>query len=111
MNRQRPRICFAVLLLLWQLAAGSLAHAGQMTGTDCMQGHASHGQVEHDHAPPAGHDDDGGSAVCQCPCGHTPALRVDLPSTGQVAPPSERPTRVVDSLHADPVEEHFRPPA
>jgi hypothetical protein len=109
-TRHWPRVCFAVLLLFWQLVAGSLTHAGPMTDPDCMHDHASHGQLEHGNAPPADLGDGCDSPVCQCPCGHTPALRVDLPPTGKVSPPAERPASAVDSLHADPIEEHFRPP-
>jgi hypothetical protein len=119
-RRQRTCISFAVVLLLWQLLAGSFAHAEPMTGMDCVHGqasqgeaphgHASTGQPDHGHVSPAGHGDSCGSSVCQCPCGHTPALRVDLPPADKVAPPTERPASAVESRHADPIEEHFRPP-
>lgn len=111
MTRHRSRFCFAVLLLLWQLVAGSFAHAGPTDGTDCGHDHAAHEQAAPGPEGPA-HEHGSGcdSAGCTCPCGHTPALRVDLNLDSAVPPPAERPKTFVDAVLLDPIEEHFRPP-
>lgn len=111
MNRQRPRFCFAVLLVLWQLVAGGFAHAAPVGGAACQHDGAAHEHATPNPEPPApAHGNACHSPQCGCPCGHTPALRLDVSLDGKVAPPADRPVPVVEALLANPIEEHFRPP-
>lgn len=112
-----PRVCFAVLLLLWQLLAGSLAHAAPASQpADCGHGHAAAERAAPEHTAPdawtpsESHGSDCGTTQCNCPCGHTPALRLDLDFDRAVVPPVERRTPADEFIPPDPGEELFRPP-
>lgn len=111
MTLHRPRFGFAVLLLLWQLMAGSFAHAAPVGDAGCEHDRAAHEHATPNPEPPASeHGDACHSPQCGCPCGHTPALRLDPGLDGKVAPPAERPLPVDQAVLPDPIEEHFRPP-
>ena len=107
-----PRVCFAVLLLLWQLVAGGLAHAAPASEpADCGHGHAAPEHTVPDTRVPAdGHGSDCGTTQCDCPCGHTPALRLALDFDRAVVSPVERRIPVDEVVPPDPGEEPFRPP-